>query len=220
MGEYDLGDTAESHRLRLEFYSSVLNELPTRPQVDFSRLARAWRAVTEADFVWLWLHNSVADGNQWEIREIDCASGDKEAFLPRALTVPARSAIVEYCHCTQRPELVDDIKGWTRTIGASRYIVACQDELIAMGCRSFLAIPFETPPVQGHNVEQRLGPLQGVICAHYRAARVPTRQPDEHLRLMALLTSSTIVHSYHSAQQDILIDLNTLAGCSLLGAPV
>lgn len=201
-------------RRRKEFYNSILQYSPSMPETDHRRLTDSWLTATGATWVWLWLKNPFLQNTPWELREVSCNSSDRSAYIPKDILVPHERPVAEYCIRTETPEYVDDPPNWSRSINGDEYSVACWSALANMGCTSFLTIPFRSPsmPYTPNGSDGPLhDPIEGVICAHFSTAGDYIEHPPDSLILMARLTAITVSNSFQSFQQQILLELNSLA---------
>lgn len=138
--------TPDADALRRAFYDVTLSHSPTRPEDDFKRLASAWRDVTNAEWVWLWLYNPFLGDTPWEIREVSCRNGIRQNYIPDHGPVAATNSVVAFCCEVGEPVVIKDLDWKMQHSNGVVYEVTCRDILQRLGCSTFMTIPFKPPP--------------------------------------------------------------------------
>ena len=220
----DENDFRELKGQRREFYKTVLSITPTNPASDLRKLCEAWRSVLNAKWIWLWLFYPGSDGDngQWELTQVD-AEGDIKPYVPKNLTPTdgsestigiGKETVAELSIRLALPVFVSDIDTWSREFEDRVHRVVCAPTLAAMGCKSLLCIPLNSPPSPAITMGPTAKfsqPLVAAVCAHYDTQSIPPFDGRASLDLMGRLSAHFIANSYEAEQHRIISEMNSLA---------
>jgi hypothetical protein len=199
----DLNEIRLQSEQRHKFYDRILSTPRNTPAKALPLVCEAWKELTDALFVWLWLYNDAA--KQWEVTAF--APSGNEIFAPESLTPikdGGHESVVEYANLFKEPVFIGD-HTWSIDRAGKHFRVVASLELTRLGCSSFLCVPLLLP--DGYNESLQ---LRAAVCIHLKS-KEPVVQPDESLLLMGRLSAGRIADSYQSEQQTILSQLNVLA---------
>lgn len=188
------------------FVSDMLSWAPSIPDEDYKRICDVWLKATGADWVWLWLIS--ADHVQNPIMQLVAVEPNQAGLLPDKLRNNNKESIAARALQTNSPIRVPDIESYVDDSGLSR--VTFKDQLVRMGCKSFIAVPLRGLPASAEDEEGVLGEFKGVICLHYKDSDSITTLEDYDLKMMGAFTARTIVNSYYAHQRTILLSLERL----------
>ena len=152
-----------------------------------------WKIATNADWVWFWLFNDL--NRQWQL--LASYPTTDHTIVPKTLSFPASTTVLDYVDLAKKPILVTDIQGWKADREQITYRVALADSLQKMGCAGFQSVPLLPPESKDDNPAFTHTPkLRMSISAHYRDSirRVP--HDDDSLLMMGRATAQAVMTSY------------------------
>lgn len=193
-----------------QFFNTLLDTTPRVPIEVLGVLCQAWQEFAGALWAWLWLYNPLT--RKYELTASASNRGiDAPADRPPETDKPTRSSVAAYALDTTEVVAVADAFRWQRTHNGSVYRVAIPDAMARMGGKSFVCIPIVAPgaALRAAMVDST---IRGAICLHYPHLGAMPSLPFSALKRMGQSTAQAIINSFMSRYQDILVQLNDMAG--------
>lgn len=197
---------ADPDRLRKEFYDTLTDYQPLAAQLDLEYTCNAWLNVCNADWCWLWLHNSLTD--EFELAAVASQATSNRPHLPEKRTVVGEGGLGDFSRKTRRSTIINDVQSWKMEHEGKPYRVLMADVLSGLGVRALDHIPLFAP--QTTNAPTR-SPILGLVSLHYRSPTHRIRHNLEDLTTMGRLTGLCLQHSKKHEQNEILLELNRIA---------
>ena len=206
--DYDLAPSLLAAREKcVHFHGQLLSRPPCLPSKDFPFICDTWKKVTEADWVWLWLYNEIT--SQWELAAHDSSFSVSGNAYGSLLSLHSRS-VAEYASSIERPVIVDDLVGWSRTLHGTKYRVANAKRIKQLGARCFRTIPLLSPSPSAEDGGTE-SVQRAVITTYFKHSSPAVDFQDDSLLLMGKLSAAQISRSHASENNAILDRLNELA---------
>ena len=190
---------------RERFYETLLGHVSQSPEADFKFICRAWVEVSQAEWAYLWLHNS--DSQQFELTAIS-ARDPSDQVVSETRTASGERSIAMYCCKTREAVYVNDLN-WSEELDGQRYEVTSRAALQKLGCTAVGCIPCFKPANNSRNRPKHA--VADIISLHWRNVTPRIEHAQDRLINMGRLTALAIRNSQMAEQRRILVELNDLA---------
>lgn len=194
--------SAES--LRHEFSRRILTYTSRNPKEDYSYICQQWLHATKADWVSLWLYNSLTD--RYELSGLEGSVSHNEAI--RATTFadfpkPGNNGVGHYCSLTKTPVITDDPAGWRGRVDQQEYHIELSPQLQSLGCRSLVCVPLIEAAASRR--------MLNIISINYKTPAPAVWHSSAELLEMGSVSAQAMAASQMRAERAILLRLNELA---------
>lgn len=164
-------------------------------------VAWEWRKATSANLAVLWLFNDAT--KDWEVA---ATFPPTHSMALGSLSKSESPHALDFAASTDRVVIINDIESWNAHLEGVQYHLASLRQLLLLGTRHFVAIPFRYGESDAADVN-----VVGVVVLHFRQDNVPNLPSEESLRLMRHVTANSIASSLQAHRSDVLLRLNALA---------
>lgn len=181
-----------SDRIRNDFCAELLEIELARTdgelrgiQTELRRLCSLWQASTNADWAWLWLYN--ANNDEYELTSFAARDDGQPGAVPPLAerSVPSGEFnLGQYCSQRRRPEYVENVATWQRSLDGKLFRVRLASHLERLGCKAIDCVPLIDAPTSAG-----LRRTFSVVTLHYLRPSARVRLDEDALLHMGRATA-------------------------------
>ena len=186
------------------FFKELLHCVPSAPEIDFALICQAWREVSGADWIWLWLLDEKTSVKE-VVMQFGASSENSPKPKPNMLRIADTNSVAAYCAKSGVMEDVKDLTKWAKELGGIKYRVEFFRELQEeYQCKRVICIPLILPGTSEDAI-------RGAVCLYFKPVKIGLHYPSLVFDMMGRLTVQVLLNSHHTLQRTILLQLNKLA---------
>ncbi len=192
------------------FFDKLLVTKPCESLQMFGDLCMAWHKLAGSKWAWLWLHNPISEAYELTASASDKGKND-DGDLPPGRGQTSKSSVAAYASTVDEVVPVSDASKWHRMHNGQEFKVAIPEVMAAMGGGAFVCVPIIAPAAALGRAMVNCE-IRGSVCLHFEHLADMPSMPFNGLRRMGQATAQAIVIGFMSRQNEILLELNEMAG--------